>query len=346
MISLLPFKTVNLTCSLFLLASLFYSGESAYAAQGFTVSPILIERTTEARDMFSRTITLTNQEERPLRVYASVHEVKMGEDTEIVSFVPPSMSDRTTSVTSWIAISRARLEVPLAGTLDVPLSIKIHPQAPAGTYYAFIGFATGSNRDDIEATIISGAGKGVILKLTIAEKETQAAQLVTFQTDRFSMTEGEGGLSYTIENTGESTIIPKGEVIIYDQRGKELTYITLNTQSLEIPPGARVELSETLPFLNRIGRQKAYLALEYGDGTATVFDTTFYYSVPWYYLLALVSLMLVLFITIISILKRAFSRQDESNHGAVYEVPVFVKKNSAHNEYDHDLHLKHVKKDS
>jgi hypothetical protein len=318
-----------------------------YAATNFSVSPLLIDHTSEGRDIFTRSITLTNLESRPTRVYASVHEVKVGDKTEILDFVPASMSDRSTSVTSWIEITRGRLELPPSGILEVPLTVRVHPETPPGVYHAYIGFASGANRDEIEAKIKSGQGTGVLLKISIANKQRELLHLVNFVTDRFSFGVDKNNLTYIVENTGDVPLTPVGEIIVYDAKGKELTSLLLNSEAVQILPGERTEFTEPLPFTDRLGKNKAYLTLEYGTANqANVFDTAFYYSVPWYYLAGAAAMLFALLLIVALVFRRAYQNPDAAYEDGVYEVPMYVKESHLHDAYDHDLNLKDVNKDT
>jgi hypothetical protein len=317
---------------------------SSYAVANFTASPLIIDYTTEGRDIISRDITLTNNTDRPVRIYASVHEIEVDGVGEVREFVPASMSDRSVSITSWLEISRARLEIPARGTLVVPLTLRIHPTAPPGEYHALIGFATGANRDDIEAKVMSGQAASVLLKITIADQSREQLQVVSFTTDRFTVTDDEYAMVVELENTGDTVVSPAGEVIIYDTSGKEIAAVPVNTGGRSIAPGERVEIYEPLPFIDRLGKNKAYLNLTYGENLAAVSDTAFYYSIPWYYLAVFVSLLLGVLSMLIWVFKRAFVGGDAYLDEHVHDLPMFVKQSHDHATYEHDLNLKHEDK--
>lgn len=323
----------------------FLVSSRAYAASTFTVTPIFIDQTAEERDIFTKELTLTNLTSRPTRIYASVNEVNVDDNTEILDFVSASMSDRTTSITSWLEISRARLELPANGELKIPLKIKVNPKAVPGVYYAYIGFASGANVDEIEKKIKSGQGNGTVLKITIADDTKEQISLVSFTADRFSYNETDSNVNFTLENTGDVPLAPSGEVIIYNTKGNELGSIVVNEEGSVIQPGERVEFSKTLPFVNSLGRNKAYLSLDYGvKNQANVFDTTFYYSVPWYFILGFfISLLTLLLITTL-VIRKLFTTNGDSLEQGVYELPLFVKQSHDHSEYDHDLNLKNESK--
>jgi hypothetical protein len=318
---------------------------SIFAASGFSVSPLIIEYASEERDIINRDLTITNSTDKPIRLYASVHQIEVGDQTEVKDFVTPSMTDRATDITSWISITRARLELKPQGTLTVPLTIRVHPSTPPGTYHALIGFASGPNRDEIEKKVKAGDAASVILKITIAENTREQIHIASFAADRFSVKPESNDFSFTVENTGDVPLTPQGEIIIYDTTGKELTAVPANSAGITIAPGERTVITEPLPFINRIGRNKAYLSLTYGQNSAAVFDTAFYYSMPWYYLAGLFTILTLFLSFIAYAFRRAFSG-GPLDDDRMYDVPVFVRDARDHTEYDHDLDLKNGNKES
>ena len=249
----------------------------------YKISPLIIEHTTTGRDIITRDITLSNPTERNVRLYASVHAISSNDDTTFLEFVPASMSDRSTSVTSWMEISRARLELPAQAELVVPLTIRINPNAAPGEYRAFVGFAPGANRDEAEARILEGNTPGTIVSIKIQDKRSALLKLTGYFADRFSFKADTAAVSFTLENAGDVAIKPAAEVILYDSRGVEIETLNINKIDQPILPGQKVQVTEALPYTGKIGRHKAFLSVRYGDQGATVYDTTYYYSIPWYY---------------------------------------------------------------
>ncbi len=314
-------------------------------AANFSVSPLIIDIETEARDSLSKTITLTSQQNNSLRLFASVHEITLGDESEIKSFVPASMSDRTTSPTSWIQVSRARIDLKSDEKREIPVTIKINPNTLPGLYHAYIGFAPGPNRDVAEATILAGQGSGVVIRILVGGKQEEFLRLVSFRTDRFSYKDSKGEIVYVLENTGDVPLSPKGDIIIYDSQGRELTTLELNQDETKvINPGETLEYRENLPFINHIGKNKAFLSLDYGkENRASVYDTNFYYSIPWLYMLVIM-LLLATVLTVLIILFRRSTSERELTEPEAYDLPLYVRDNKDHSEYEHDIDLK--KKDS
>jgi hypothetical protein len=299
-----------------------------------------------ARDSFVHTLTLTSHDSRPQRFYASVHEISVGENAEIKSFVPASMSDRSVSVTSWIEITRGRVDLKPGEVTEIPLTIRVNHNTPPGLYHAFVGFAQATNRDEAEAKVMSGQGTGVVLRISVGGKQEAFLKLVSFTTDRFSVFADKGLVTYTLENTGDVPLAPTGDMIIYDSRGKELSVIELdNDHTEQILPGEKITFTKDLPFINRLGKNKAFLSLEYGtDQRAALYDTNFYYSIPWFYLVAIMVLLVIVLVGLVLLFRRGATSGDYYDIADVQDVPLFVGKVREHSEYEHDINLK--KKDS
>ena len=314
-------------------------------ASAFSVTPLIIDVSGEPRDTFTHNITLKNNSGGYMRLYASVNEIEIGDDSEIKSFVPSSMSDRTNSVTSWLEINRGRIELAAGEEKVVPLIIRVNQNATPGLYHAYVGFETGANRDEAEQKIITGQGSGVVLRIDIGSKKEEFLRLVSFTTDRFSFGPENGQITYVLENTGGVPLSPKGDIIIYDNRGKELTTLAVAADEANILlPGEQKTYTEKLPFTNRLGKNKAFLSVEYGAvNRAAVYDTNFYFSIPWPYLVAIVILLCLIMVVVLLLLRRT-NRETVYDMHEVADLPVYVGKVREHNEYDHDINLK--KKDN
>lgn len=315
---------------------------TAALAADFSVEPLIIDVEAKARDTFTKTVTLVNHQDRSLRLFASVHEISVGEESEIKSFIPASMGDRAVSVTSWIEISRARIDLAPGGEKEIPLVIRVNPATPPGLYHAFVGFAPAPNRDEAEAKVLSGQASGVVIRVLVGTKQQEFLRLVSFSTDRFSFSDTEGKLTYVLENTGDVPLSPTGDVIIYDARGNELTSIALNEDGQNvINPGEKATYTENIPFINRLGKNKAYLSLEYGvKNRAAVYDTNFYYSIPWLYLVVIMLLLLLVLVTIVLLFRRGGKNDLEFDDHEARDIPLFVGKVREHSEYEHDINLK------
>ncbi|MCA9365730.1 hypothetical protein KC723_02450 [Candidatus Kaiserbacteria bacterium] len=332
-------QTVNkIIASFVFILTIFWLATPAIAAN-YTVSPLLIDHTVEKRTILSETITIKNFEKHQnIRVYASVHEVTLGEGGEIKEFTPPSMSDNTNSVTSWIEINRGRLQIEPGGELKIPMTIRINPKAQPGEYHAFVGFGNGSNRTIAEKKTMDGIAPGVIIRISLDEKKNVFLKLKQFTVDRFITDVSKGGVSYTVTNPGEEAISPSGEIIFYDNRGVEVGAMPVNDSGHVINPGEEYEFTSALPEHAGFGKRKAFLSLEYGTNQlASIHDTAFFYIVPYKQLIIIFLVVLFIAITITLLINRRLTREIDIHSD---DLPLYVRDGIHKDEADHDVNLK------
>ncbi len=246
-----------------------------------TVRPLVADFTLEARGMASQTITIDNPTERQARVYATVNAVRVDVDGAIDEFIQPAAADNTRTVTSWIQISRGRIEIPAGERHEIPLRIQVHPNAEPGIYHAFIGFPRARNRDEAEDLVFRGQAPGTMLRIEIADGRQAFLRLENFTTERFVIDPQQSQFTYTIANPGDVSLVPQGELIVYDGRGREIGSVPVNPTQKNIAPGEAVTFQSELPAGGQLGRHRALLALTYGDGQrASITDTIFFHQLP------------------------------------------------------------------
>lgn len=337
----------KLLLCLVLTISVFASSTSLVLANNYTVSPLIVDVDAKQRDSFVKTVSITNEHTTHQRFFVSVHEISVDEDGVLKEFVPASMSDRAQAVTSWLEISRARIDLKPGESKELPLTVRVNQSAPAGLYHAFVGFAPGANADEANAKVLAGLGEGVLVRIGIEAETNESLRLENFYTDKFSILRNRGEISYTLINEGDVPLTPGGDIIIYDVRGRELTSLPVNLgeEIYTLAPGEKREFKTGLPYFNRLGKQKAYLHVEFGEmNQAAVYDTNFYYSIPWYYLTVIVLLSLILFISLVMLARR---RDDDVYDPYIQEtgenIALQVGRKREHVDYEHDINLKKTK---
>ncbi len=308
-------------------------------ANSYTVSPPVIEHSVEARDMLEDSVRITNTGAVPVKIFPSVHPVSLGDDGSIKTFESPVMTDQPRNVTSWIAISRARVELQPGESIKIPVSITIHPNAVAGDYYAFIGFGSGDKRDEAETAVINGRAPGVIMRISTADTNNEYLRLHGFQIERYVTGAGAAPVTYELENIGDTPVTPQGEIILYDVRGREVGNLAINTDGRVLAPGDKVAFSGTLPDTGVYGRHKAFLNLEYGSTQrANLYDTTFFTVVPVRLILAIFGCLLFLSL-VLTLLYLRRSRK-ATTHYDDESVAMYVRTGVHSNIKDHDINLK------
>jgi hypothetical protein len=324
---------------LFLAAVMLLAGSSASLAKEYSVRPFLIDVELVPREHYTETVVLRNEhEQRKYVVYATVNEISVDKEGEIKEFVTPVMTDRAVTVTSWIEVTRGRIEVPPGEEREVPLTIKVSPQALSGEYHAFVGFVPAPNRPTAENIARDGAADGVIIKVTISDQREDSMHIASFLIDRFVTGKADRVAQIEVENLGDLSSAPTGELIFYDSRGVEIDAVPVNENGLVIDPGETEVLAVTLPKEGLLGKTKANLVLEYGENQkASLQDTTFFYVVPMYILviIGLLILLVSLFVTVL--FKRTFVQEGFDEDGD--EVAVFVRDGHDPDPKDHDIDL-------
>ena len=307
-------------------------------AAEYSVTPMLIEHSVEPRDMLEETVKITNTSGRKLRIFPTVNQITLGEGGEIKSFVPPSMSDNTTSITSWISVTRGRVEINPGETIKIPLNITVNPNAVAGEYHAFIGFAEGSKRDEAEALVMEGRAPGVVMRLSLVEKRSEYLRLNRFVINRFVTNHADATVSFELENVGGLPITPTGEIIFYDSRGVEIAAVTVNDEKKSIQANDTAKFSQVLPDVGTIGKRKALLNIEYGTTQrANLYDTTYFNVIPLLPLIVIFGVLLLLSVLLVLYYHKRANRPVDIEHE---EVSVYIKQGTSTTKYDHDINLK------
>ena len=303
------------------------------------VDPILIDEAVSARDVVIKNVTITNLTDHRLQVFATVNEVEVGTTGEIKQFVTPVMTDQTNTVTSWIEVTRGMLEIDPQETETVPITLRINTNAKAGTYHAFVGFVSGPDRPTAEAVALRGDANGTIVKIALVDKRNELLRISSFLMSRFVFLATQHEVTVEVENSGDTPLTPKGEIIFYNSRGEEVSSVRVNEAGVSITPGETRSLSAQIPFYDKLGRFKANVKLDYGEiKKSTVFDTSQFFMIPLYLVIAIGLAIAVISLLLTYLLRRAFYDElHEEDDGA--EVPLYIRNDRDHEVKDHDIHI-------
>jgi len=308
-------------------------------ANDISIRPFLIDNTMVARESADETIVLTSEyENRKSIVYATVNEITVGTNGEIKEFISPVMTDRTNTVTSWIEITRGRIELMSGESVEIPLTIKVHPFAEPGEYHAFIGFVETKKRADAESIAMRGDADGVIVKITVADERVDSMRITNMTVDRFVTDTNTQDITVTIENSGDIASAPGGEIIFYNNRGAEVSAVFVNNEDLTVQPNSSRTFAATIPIEDGFGRFKANANLSYGQNqTASLFDSVGFFMLPLYYLYIAIALLLLLLILLYVLARRSQDGQMAADAGD--DVAVFIRDGHNPNPKHHDIDL-------
>lgn len=306
----------------------------------YTIAPRVINETLGPRGMAEYAVQITNVGDRTLRLYTTVNEVESGAANEILPFVQPAAADGTRTITNWITISRARIEIPPGETHTAVLGIKIHPDAVPGEYHAFIGFAPGRNQPTAQELVQTGSVPGTVVSIKVEKETVTLLRLSRFVIDRFVTRLENSVATVSLSNVGTESVTPTGEIIYYNGAGEEVAAVDIAAATTEFGQGSDGSLQIPLPQDLRLGKYKAFLSMQYGaNQQAQVQDTIFFYVVPLYELIALFVTLIILAVVVALYIHRRYSKDSDDDFDGATALPVFVRE--AHSEaYDHDINLK------
>ncbi len=329
---------MRLTSIIFAFSILFLYPQVSSAAD-VLIAPPLFDFEAQPRDVITKDITITNQTDHKIYIYATVNEIAVDDTGEIKEFISPAMDDRTTAITSWIEISRGRVELETGEVKVIPLTVRINPSASEGEYHAFVGMITEANRPLAEAKALRGDGDGVIVKVNLADKSSDSLRIVSFLVDRFVITESRRIISLELKNEGTKFTTPTGEIIFYNSRGEEVASTPVNTTGEQIEPGTTKRFEAKVPFSNKLGRFKANATVQYGkEGAENIFDTAQFYMIP-YKLLTIFVVCIVLFSLLVTYLIRRVFYDELQSGDEEGEIPLRIRRDRTHSEHDHDIHI-------
>ena len=315
---------------------------SVSAANTHTVSPLALNLDLEKRDIINDVITLTNTSDRRIRVYATVNTVATNGEGVVESFASPVEVDRTNTPTSWIEISRKRTELAPGEKLEVPFTIRMNPQVQPGDYSVYIGFAEGSNRAASVTKVRNGEAPGTIVNISVDKKQNQFLRLERFIIEKFITKDFTNVISISLMNPSAVDVIPKGEIIFYNNSGTEVASAPVNTNDTPVVAGETTVLMMNAPSELPMGKYKAFLSVEFGEFlTNSVQDTTYFYVVPLFQLILIFLTILFLTILLALFVYRKYDT-DEVTDGS-QPVAMYMKEGKTPEQH-HDVDLS--KKDS
>lgn len=321
---------------------LFFPVSHAFASN-YQVTPMALQLDVVSRDILNEHVTLTNKDNHVVRLYASVNEVATDGNGVVNSFKPPSEVNRTDTPTSWVQITRQRIELKPGETRDIPFTIKMNPKTKPGKYNVFIGFAEASNHPEAANIVMSGKAPGMLLGLSVNAPQDQFLHLEQFSVTRFITPEKGGTITYRINNPSRVDVVPSGDIIFYNNRGQEIGSTTINADQKTVPSGKTVTFTQSAPDSYGLGKYKALLTVTYGDHqTSSLNDTAFFYVLPLKELAAIFAAILFLAILLALYFHRRYDLSAE-DEGAE-RISMYIREGHSA-EMHHDIDLKASKED-
>ena len=264
--------------AVFIMSAAFFV-PSVFAAEDlFSVKPLIVDEKVKQRDILKKTVTLTNNTEKKISIYASVHNIDP--ETGDYVFADNTVADRATSLAHWIEITRGVIDLEPGEVRQIPYLIQVNYNAAPGVYHAVISFAPGTNRSDAESKL--PRVPNLTINIDVDDNANERLQLGTFKPEKTFFSGNTASFSYLLENIGNRAVSPKGEIRIFNRKGEEVATLNANQEGASLLPDAVSKLDSEWESEGRFGRYKALLELEYGERQrGVVYDTVFFWIIPW-----------------------------------------------------------------
>jgi len=246
-------------------------------AASLTVIPAVIDEKAKARDILKESITLTNNTSRKLNIYTFVNNISAQEGKQVA--LDSTKDDLSSSLAQWIWFPMGVIELLPGDTQTIDFSIRVNLRAQPGNYHAVISFGQGSTRAQAEKRIHELPS--VAVNVEVLEDVKERLQLKKFISDKAFFTSSPASFSYEVENIGNKSLVPSGEIRIYNRGGEEVASFDANVDGSRLEPDTTTALA-SIGAISGFGRYRAVLDIEYGlKQRGTLQDTIFFWIIPW-----------------------------------------------------------------
>ena len=323
------FKLITLSISV----GVFLCPFSLYAS--FSVSPLVINESGVPGDVVVGTVTIENfTDNRRLRIFGFVKNVTEEEGKGIEDFQVKRGLETAESLANWVSVSRQHIELGPGESREMPVRVDIHREAKPGKYHALIFFADGSRRSEAEGK--ASRDKATLLAIEVKDDSEDILNLRSFVTEDKVVTGSPVEFSVTLDNRGDTTLTPEGDLSVYDRRGSEIGVVDFNRERVSIEPGEERVFSVLWEGDLGWGKHRARLNASYGSmGRRYTLDDTFFFTVIPVLPLALIFFSLLLMIIFFThLLHERQKRATVHETGASYRRRISDDEESDENTID------------
>jgi len=246
-----------------------------YAGDGFVVvSPLVIDEKAKPRDIIKGTVTVTNTTNRTLTLFSFVQDI-VNDDAKVEFAGAKNIRG---SLAAWISFP-STIDIHKGEKRTIDFLINVNPFAIPKKYHALIALPHGSARQDVEGRVGNGAAQ-VLINLEVLDSNVDLLQLQKFISTKSFFVRSIPSFEYSVENAGTRTLVPTGEINIYNARGEEVATLNANKEAISIDPGTTFHFKASWDEGKDFGRYKARLNLEYRENQRGLLqDSVFFWVV-------------------------------------------------------------------
>lgn len=252
------------------------SPQKVQAAQ-IIVEPLIIDHQGLPRDIIRGSFKLTNPNHYKTTVYSVTKN--FDPETGTQEFVEPGEADHANSLANWISASTIMIELAAGETKTIPYEIEVNLRAKAGAYHAVMFFVQGLSRSEAETQLASAPQ--LIFNVTVGDDSKDRLQVGRFSGPG-TVIGSVAKFVVTVNNTGNTTLSPSGEIRIYNRNGQEVAAMPVNSDNKQVASGAEQQFEAVWNRARGFGRYKAQLVLEFGDKQFQTYQDSIYFRLlPW-----------------------------------------------------------------
>ncbi len=192
-------------------------------------------------------------------------------------------------------------------------------------YHVILKLSTAETQN--AAMACSECTEDIAINIEATEDIREKLQLYSFTSLKNVFVSPQADFSFSVENTGNKSVVPSGKIRIFDNSGKEVGLVDLNIEGKQIEPKAKDLLAASWAANGKFGKYKALLDVSYGQ-RGTMQDVVYFWVIPWFRMLmfvftiALVMIITMLFIRSRSLARPAYSYQNYEDEEAEVEDEV------------------------
>lgn len=259
---------------------------SNLAARGLEITPFLLDLEVAKGGSIDSEITLTNRNTAPLIITVTPRDFLPGAEGQ-PQFVPDTtINDPTFSLAAWIEVKSAtQFTIPPGETITVPLSLSPPTNAEQGTHYgallfSYVGQSATGSASEVQQSV------GTIILVRYGEAR-ENGKVELRPSHRFVWSADKVTFENHFQNIGNVHVQPKGEIYIKNMWGKIIETPFVNRDAANIlPKSDRTFINSWYPSTFAFGRYTTESVLTYGRGRLEARDKVIIWVLPWYMLLA------------------------------------------------------------
>lgn len=252
-----------------------------------TVTPPLIQLTIGPGEEWTSSLKVVNNNPYEVTYYALPVDFDAAGEGGTGTFMPVVSGLGSTTLGTWIEITKDPIIVSRGASADIPLTIRIPADASPGGKYAAILVGTNPDEGVVDGPSVRVASYvSTLLFVRIKGEIDERARIREFRSEYTLYQDPRAQFVLRFENLGNTHLRPEGEIVIYNMWGKERGRVQLNQRSAfgNVLPSSTRRFSfvwEGEASLFDIGRYRAVATISYGeDEKQNTSATNYFWLVP------------------------------------------------------------------